>query len=346
MKTNESPTRRYGHGTLRELFRYNDWARDQLVGVCSDLSGAQLDRTFEMGMGTIRATMNHICAAERVWLDRWIGHPAPRFRMQADGVTIAQLADESRQIAAERDQYLQTLANDELERMLTYRNSRGQEFRNPIGGLVLHVCTHGIHHRAQVLNMLRHVGAALPKPGLDYIFMRLALADAPPPALDVATLRTFFEYSDWAMDRMLAAVQTLDDARLDRAFEMGVGTLRRTLLHIRFAEQWWLDNWTQGPGGALPELPDATGVDDLRRLTLETRAARNAFLARTPEADLASVIEAHPRPGVVRRFPLGVTMLQLCCHGMHHRAQALNMLRHVGAKLPTLDVVEKLREEQ
>ncbi|MCC6360105.1 MAG: hypothetical protein IT450_15280, partial [Phycisphaerales bacterium] len=53
---------------------------------------------------------------------------------------------------------------------------------------------------------------------------------------------------------------------------------------------------------------------------------------------------AIPRPDVERVFPLGVTMLQLCCHGTHHRAQCLNMLRHVGATAPPLDVAVLLRE--
>lgn len=343
---NQTPAQPYGLKSVRELFRYNDWARDRLIESCTSLSDAQLDRVFEMGLGTIRETLNHICAAERVWLDRWIGHPAPRFRVQADRIAIGPLAEEWRQIAAERDQFLQSFKDHELQRVLVYRNRSGQEFRNPLGGLMLHVSTHGTHHRAQILNMLRHVGATLPKPGLDYIFMRLALADEPPPPLDLATILTFFAYSDWATDRVLAAAETLGDAQLDHPFEMGLGTLRRTLLHIRFAEQWWLDNWTRGPGGAFPESPETTRIENLRRLNLETRIARNAFLANTTEADLANIVEAHPRPGVVRRFPLGVTLLQLCCHGTHHRAQALNMLRHVGAKLPTLDVIAKLREEE
>jgi uncharacterized damage-inducible protein DinB len=53
-------------------------------------------------------------------------------------------------------------------------------------------------------------------------------------------------------------------------------------------------------------------------------------------------LEVRPRPGVVRHFPLAVTMLQTCTHGTHHRAQALNMLRHLGATVPSLDYLVSL----
>jgi uncharacterized damage-inducible protein DinB len=43
-------------------------------------------------------------------------------------------------------------------------------------------------------------------------------------------------------------------------------------------------------------------------------------------------------------FPLGVTMLQLCCHGTHHRAQLLNMLRRLEARVPELSYITMARE--
>jgi len=119
--------------------------------------------------------------------------------------------------------------------------------------------------------------------------------------------------------------------------------LRKTLLHIRFAEQWWLDNWTLGPGRPFPELPESMPVSELRGLFNTTASKRNSFLANLNDADLHSPVEAHPRPNVKRVFPLGVTLLQLCGHGVHHRAQAVNMLRRLGAEPLELDYMMSVR---
>lgn len=78
-------------GTLNELFAFNDWARDAVMECASDLSDAQLDNQFEMGEGSLRKTMNHLYAAEHVWLDRWERKPNPQFRASADGVTMPRL---------------------------------------------------------------------------------------------------------------------------------------------------------------------------------------------------------------------------------------------------------------
>ena len=60
-------------GTLQEFFAFNDWANDKVLSQATGLNDDQTDRPFEMGEGSIRKTLNHLFAAECVWLDRWEG---------------------------------------------------------------------------------------------------------------------------------------------------------------------------------------------------------------------------------------------------------------------------------
>ena len=334
--------------TLKELFGHNDWANQKILSIAADLPDAALDRSFEMGEGTLRRTLNHMIAAERVWLDRWKKHATPRYRSDPAGTPIAALSGEFREVAAERDAFLTSCSQVDLNSPLHYKNTRGDAFAFVLGDLMLHVYNHGVHHRAQAVNMLRHVGAATPKPGVDYIFWKVeqACGGTEPPAavdFDLASIRRYFDYSDWARGQVHAIAAKLTDAQLDREFAMGVGTLRKTLLHIRFAEEWWLQNWTLGPDRPFPELPDGPPIAELDKLFADTVVRRKAYLATLIDADLKKITRAKPRPGVERVFPLGMPMLQLCCHGTLHRAQAVNMLRHVGAEVPALDVVMFLR---
>src|SRR5262249_46329346 len=165
-----------------------------------------------------------------------------------------------------------------------------------------------------------------------------------PPAFDLGTIRRFFEYSDAMQRHVMAAAASRPDAQLDQRFDMGLGTIRQTLLHIRFAEQWWLQNWTVGPENFFPESPPETSIPELQRLFDETVAGRNQFIAGLSEADLMRPIEARPRAGVSRTFPLGVTMLQMCHHGLHHRAQAVNMIRRVGGAPLEMDFMLRARQ--
>ena len=329
-------------GTVRELLAYDDWANGALLRIAAELNDELLDRPFEMGPGSLRKTLNHIVAVERLWLDRWIGNKPRPFRADAGGVTVAQLQDESEAIAAEHSELSQANVGADFSERITYTNLRGAANTYQRGQMMLHVCTHGIHHRAQVLNMLKRVGAALPKPGLDYIFFKLTqpgggTESLTAPELDLETVRTLYAYADWARDRTQAIAAKLSDEQLNRPFDMGVGSLRETLMHIRFAEEWWFQNWTQGPGQPFPETPKNLPIAELEPLFAETAERRNAYLAKMTDADLKRIVTAIPRPGVTRIFPIGLTMLQLVCHGTHHRAQAVNMLRHVGAEIPRVD---------
>lgn len=329
-------------GTIRELFDFDLWANRQVFACTDGLSDAPLDQPFEMGEGSLRKTIAHIYAAGRIWYDRW-NAPGRETLEPALGIqSLPRIIDAAERLHATRGAWLATLSDETLDASLNYTNWKGEPCSNKLGHMLLHVVNHGTHHRAQAVNMLRRLGAPVPKPGPDYIFMKLGQADQPPPPLDVDTLQTYFAYADWARDTVHQAAAPLSDADLDRPFEMGIGTLRKTLLHIHEAEAWWMDNWLDRPRAfAMPT--DTVSIRELMRRFAETATARNDFLAALNDAALTRIVTAKPRPDITRTFPLGVTMLQLCGHGTHHRAQAANMLRHAGIKAPALDVLAWLK---
>jgi uncharacterized damage-inducible protein DinB len=330
-----------GLETIRECFRFSDWAWDRLLAAVAPLTDAQLDQPFEMGPGSLRATLRHLYGAERNWLARWRGCDQPQFPQASELAKPAEFDRAHRALVPERSA---DVANLDFSQTCTYTNPQGRTYTFALGDVLLHVCNHGIHHRAQAVNMLRRLGQPPLAPGLDYIFMRLD--DPVPPALDVPTLRAYHIYSDWARNRLHEVARPLTDDQLDRPFDLGVGSLRATLLHIAQAEQWWLDNWTQGSGHLFPPFDERVPVTEITRRFDQTIARRNQMLASITDADLQRIVTATPRPNVQRVFPLGVTMLQLCVHGTHHRAQALNMLRRVSATVPELDFLDMVHEQR
>ncbi len=334
--------------TLRECFTYNDWGREKLLAHTAGLSDAEFDRPIAMGEGSLRKTLYHLWAAEFGWLNRWTPQP-DGYDPECHGEPVGEIARRFRETAQRRHAFITELGEDGLTRTATYTNSKGVTSTFSFAQMMLHVCNHGVHHRAQAVNMLRQLGKPVPGPGLDYIFMKLEQAehgDARSTTLDRATLTDYFAYGDWARAKVHAAAAPLNDAQLDRPFGMGLGTLRATLEHIQLAEQWWYENWTRGPGQLFPQADPQVSTAELTRRFDETAARRNEFLARLSDSDLARPTTATPRPGIHRTFPLGVTMLQLCGHGTQHRAQALNMLRQLGAEVPALDYVAMLRERK
>ena len=158
-------------GTLAELFFFNDWARDVLMNTAAGANDEQLDRPFEMGEGSLRATLQHLFGAEWLWLERWKGRSPPREEVPQAFANLGEMWNTWRKTAQERDAYLATLTPNDLEKDVTYTNTLGNTYTFKLGPMLLHVCNHGTHHRAQASNMLRHLGATPPELDVLGMFM-------------------------------------------------------------------------------------------------------------------------------------------------------------------------------
>jgi len=324
--------------TIRELFSYVDWARERLLTALASSDNGALDHPFEMGEGTLRKTLHHLWGAEQVWLSRWNGVPSPLDSVdaeEADAIGIAELSERFQASAAERNAWL--AAQESLDRIFRYPRpfwmEAGHDLEINLGVTVLHLANHFPHHGAQAVNMMRRVG--LEPPAIDYIVMRAKNKEAAPD-LDAATLRRYLAHGDWAWKTVYDAASTLSEADRGRTFDIGPGSLRRVLGHLADAPGWWVDNLENGPGAPFPAIDENEPWDALWPRYQHAAQRRNRALDEI--GDLRQGIRLVARPGVEREFPFGVVMTQLCVHGTYHRAQALNMLRHAGAEVPSLDV--------
>jgi uncharacterized damage-inducible protein DinB len=324
--------------TLRFLFVHNDWARRALLDAAKEVDDVGLDRPFELGPGSLRATLHHLWRAERVWLDRWRGR---RSSIEQDRPGVAELADRFDSTAAEREAFLEEVGTAGQSRPVDFEDSEGTAYRFPLGDLMMHVTNHGVHHRAQALNMLRRLGARVP--GLDLLTMRLSDEPGPEVAYDPETLLEYDRYADWARLRMIDHLGALRRRQFDRKAEMGPGSIRRTLLHVLDAERWWQDNWRGRPPEVYEPTDESEDSTKILAALAVTAASRRVQLAAMTAERLTERVIARPSPDRELEFTLGDTVLQLSTHGAHHRAQLLNMLRREGVDPPVIDVVAWLR---
>ncbi len=344
-----------------DFFRFNSWANQRLLRACQELSDLQLDERLEMGFGSLRGTLFHILAAEEIWLERWQSVPWRPFPMEPQGASLSEIGRRLEQVDQARQAFLEPHRETQFRATIEYRDSRGNAYQNPLDELLVHVANHGIHHRAQALNFLKRFGRPIPV-GLDYILYRLAhpsvlqsestqthleqfgleiaVREGTPVSFDQPWLKRFFAYHDWAQYEVLNLVESLEDAAIDHDFGMGHGSIRKTFMHVLNAERRWLAYW-KGASADANVLPSQT-TDQLRAVWAQTAEARNAFLAAIDSAEADRIVEMN-LGGTPIRFTINETLLQIVCHGTHHRAQMLNMLRHCDVKPPAIDFVVWVR---
>jgi uncharacterized damage-inducible protein DinB len=149
------------------LLLHNHWANQKIFEASALLNSEQFHRTFEMGRGTVHNTMAHILGAMRSWNDMLNGRePGPRVEAGPQRTCDELLALLEEISAALND----TARAHPIEEILSVVRG-GKKYVLTRGGVLTHVTTHGMHHRAQCLNMLRQLGVSpLPAPGvIDWI---------------------------------------------------------------------------------------------------------------------------------------------------------------------------------
>jgi uncharacterized damage-inducible protein DinB len=177
----------------------------------------------------------------------------------------------------------------------------------------------------------------------------------------VELLRRLHQHRVWVNGNLLTAAANLSDEQLRSSFQIGQGSIWKSLVHLYAAEYVWLEALLGNDDPLLPgDLPGKlpgnqqgeggiTGLDDLRQkwLTLEQRWG--GYLASlTPESLEDLVYKTSTRAGPGRRFGTrrADVLLHVCTHAHYTAAQVVNMLRQVGAdKLPETMLISLARQE-
>ncbi len=129
------------------------WANDRLLEVCGALTDEQLDHVFEMGRGTLRKTLTHMAGAIGRWGDLLAGR---ELRPMLDDQTLG--IDRLRAFFDEVTTDFERSARAHTHDEIVSRELGGKSYGFTRGGVLTHVTTHAMHHRAQCLNMLRQLG--------------------------------------------------------------------------------------------------------------------------------------------------------------------------------------------
>lgn len=144
---------------LATLAHYSTLANERLYGVCAALPDEARKRPYAVSFGSIHGTLNHLLLADRIWLARLSGEGVPALLLDT---TLYEDFTELQGARVEEDGRLEAFITgvDEsfLDSNLTYTNSRGVPFTDPVSLILAHLFNHQTHHRGQLHVMLRQAG--------------------------------------------------------------------------------------------------------------------------------------------------------------------------------------------
>jgi uncharacterized damage-inducible protein DinB len=151
---------------------YNAWANVRLYRMAHLLSDEQYRRDVGAYFKSLHGTLNHIMAADRIWMHRLTGggeHPKSLSAILFDDLASLSTA---RQLEDQRIvSFVASLSDAQLEELWDYRTLNGTPQKQRRREILAHLFNHQTHHRGQAHAILTALGVAEPD-GLDLLLMQ------------------------------------------------------------------------------------------------------------------------------------------------------------------------------
>ena len=159
---------------IRALYAYNEWANGHLLEASAGLSDEELGRTLGASFGSVQGNLSHMVWAQVVWLARWTGLEMPEVPPPGLGDVLGPIREAYQASHEGLRRYVSSLADGDLSGVVSYVDTKGDAQERPLWQVMLHMVSHGTHHRAETALLLTSLGKA-PRQ-LDYIFFELERA--------------------------------------------------------------------------------------------------------------------------------------------------------------------------
>jgi uncharacterized damage-inducible protein DinB len=99
--------------------------------------------------------ISHILLGEQAWFQRIAGEPLDH------DIWRAMTVDQLRAMHRRHEEIYNALLQSDLDRIIGYQRFTGEKYQSSISDIVLHLATHGAHHRGQ---LAAHIGARGERP--------------------------------------------------------------------------------------------------------------------------------------------------------------------------------------
>jgi uncharacterized damage-inducible protein DinB len=148
------------------LLGHNRWANRQLLAACDALTPEQFHHRFDIGPGSLHDTLTHIIGAIFRWSDRIEGvalRPSIEGRAPSDHAspitrrTPGELAILNEQACEGFARVVAKMKQGNHLAQVRQWTFGTETFSFTVAAAIIHVTNHGMHHRAQCMNMLKRL---------------------------------------------------------------------------------------------------------------------------------------------------------------------------------------------
>ncbi|MEK4031392.1 DinB family protein [Pseudobacillus sp. FSL P4-0506] len=134
--------------TIQKMYEHLNWANQRILEILQSIEeeNQEVSRLF-----------SHILFSEKVWITRLRGLESSALPIWSE-VDIEFCAKLVMQNEESLTTFFTNLAHNDMDKIITYTNSKGIKFKNSVRDILIHVALHGQYHRGQINSRLRANG--------------------------------------------------------------------------------------------------------------------------------------------------------------------------------------------
>lgn len=152
-------------------------------------------------------------------------------------------------------------------------------------------------------------------------------------------IRTMYDYSAWANERILDAAERLGAPQYRADEGASFSSIHDTLVHVMGAQWLYLERWQGRSPRAMPEAADFGDLAALRARWREIERDTQHVLAGLSDDDLGRVVAYVNTEGETWAYPLWQQMLHQVNHATQHRSEVATVLTRFGHSPGLLDLL-------
>ena len=142
---------------IRDLYAYSAWANARILDTAEQLTPEQFTTSVD-GCGSIRDTLVHTASAQWLWLERWRDNSPRELWDPAGFAVVAELRIRWEEVEAATSEYVATLREPDLARVVSYVKFQGERWAYPLWQQLLHQVNHATQHRSEAALLLSRLG--------------------------------------------------------------------------------------------------------------------------------------------------------------------------------------------
>jgi uncharacterized damage-inducible protein DinB len=143
---------------LAQYAGYNLWANRRIIETLLSIDEEQWHREINSIFNSIYRTVVHLWEVESVWWQRMKLKEQVEWPGAAFTGTVAELGRHLTDQSKLWEEWIAQATEAALQHEFIYRNTKKEQFKQPVHEAVHHLFNHQTFHRGQLVTMMRQIG--------------------------------------------------------------------------------------------------------------------------------------------------------------------------------------------